>query len=116
MNIIKKLYLEGYNSVEIARIINTSNESKRTTKAAVQKYIQRNLKEFKEKHDRALVMRREALKAINYESKKYMTDKTFVLKNRSAYETRENGDIVIKKDIIATWDTPKRLVNENRVK
>lgn len=116
MNIIKKLYLEGYNSVEIARIINTSNENKKTTKAAVQKYIQRNLKEFKEKHDRAIIMRRETLKAVNYESKKYMTDKTFILKNRSVYETKENGDIVIKKDVTATWDTPKRLANENKVK
>ncbi|MGG7142468.1 DNA-binding response regulator [Clostridium nigeriense] len=112
MEFIKKLYLEGYNSVEIARIINTSG--KKTTKAAIQKYIQRNLKEFKEKHDRAVIMRKEALKAVNYESKKYMTDKTFILKNRSIYETKENGDIVIKKDITTTWDTPKRLVNENK--
>lgn len=113
MNIIKKLYLEGYNSAEISRIINTS-ENKKTTKAAVQKYIQRNLKEFKEKHDIAVIERRETLRAINYESKKFMTDKTFILKNRSIYETKENGDIVIKNGVNATWDTPRKLINENR--
>ena len=43
-----------------------------------------------------------------------MSDKTFILKNRSLYETKENGDIVLKKNIdcVIPWDVPRRLANE----
>ena len=43
-----------------------------------------------------------------------MSDKTFILKNRSLYETKKDGDIVLKKDIdcVIPWDVPRRLVNE----
>jgi hypothetical protein len=113
---IKELYIQGYNSNEIVKTINSLNRNKKTTKAAVQKYIQRNFKDLKLQHERATIVRKETLKAIDYESKKYMTDKAFILKNRSIYETKKNGDIVVKKGINITWDTPKRLVNENKVK
>ena len=48
------------------------------------------------------------------QSKQYMSDKTFILKNRSLYETKKDGDIVLKKDIdcAITWDVPRRLTNE----
>ena len=43
-----------------------------------------------------------------------MSDKTFILKNRSLYETKKDGDIVLKKDIdcAITWDVPRRLTNK----
>ena len=43
-----------------------------------------------------------------------MSDKTFILKNRSIYETKEDGDIVLKKNIgcVLPWDVPRRLTNE----
>ena len=39
---------------------------------------------------------------------------SFVLKNRSIYETLDNGDIVLKKEArkIVTDDTPRRLKNK----
>ena len=50
---------------------------------------------------------------VSYKCNK-CSDKTFILKNRSLYETKEDGDIVLKKDIdyAIPWDVPKRLVNE----
>ena len=56
----------------------------------------------------------EVKKITKYESKQYMSDKTFILKNRSLYETKEDGDIALKKDIgyAIPWDVPRRLTNE----
>lgn len=108
-DLVKKLYLEGYNAAEIAKIV-------LKTKGSVQKHIQRHLSNKKHLHERAVITRREALKAINYEANKYMSDKSFILKNRSIYKTKKNGDIVLKNiDEIGCaipWDAPRRLVNE----
>lgn len=105
---VKELYLKGYNATQIADIINAKTE-------AVRKCIQRNtnMKENK-KHNEAVRTRRDWEKAINYESSKYISDRSFILKNRSAYETKVNGDIVMKKEIknIAPGDMPRRLTNE----
>ena len=105
---VKDLYLKGYNATQIANIISAKVET-------VRKCIQRNTNMTEnKKHNEAVITRREALKAIDYESKKYISDRSFILKNRSAYETKANGDIVMKKDIksIAPGDMPRRLTNE----
>lgn len=110
-NQIKILYSEGYNASEIAKKLNGNVET-------IRKCIQRNFSNLKGKHERALVQRREVLKATNYESNKYMGDSTFIKKNRSIYKTNPNGDIVINKEVapVVTWDTPRRLVNENKTR
>lgn len=104
---IKKLYLDGYNANQIAKIIKSKTDT-------VRKCIQRNFKELKIVHEQAVITRKEALRAIDYEGKRYMSDRDFVLKNRSIYKTLENGDIVLKKSAkkIVTIDTPRRLKNE----
>lgn len=106
---IKKLYLQGYNAAEISKIIDSSVDS-------IRKCIQRNYGELKHRHEVAVAQRKEALRAINYESKRYISDREFILKNRSIYKTLPNGDIVIKREMfgIITTDTPTRLVNENK--
>lgn len=115
---IEKLYLKGFNAAEITKILNkdlkNENEFKKET---IQKHIQRNLLKKKMEHNIKILEKKEMIKAVNYEAKKHMTDKTFINKNRSIYKTKENGDIVIDKDVapVITWDTPKRLVNENKV-
>lgn len=105
---LKKMYVEGYNASQIAKAIGS-------TKAAVQKYIQRNFNDIKEEHKRAVVVRREAVKALNHENNRYISDRSFILKNRSAYMTMKNGDIVLNKKVvpIVSYDTPKLLKNEN---
>lgn len=107
---VKELYLHGYNAVEIAHRLKAKTE-------AVRKCIQRNFNTFdKEKHEEALRIRREVIRAANKESTKYISDRSFILKNRSIYKTLSNGDIVLNKEVSGpvTWDTPRRLVNINK--
>lgn len=108
---VRKLYLDGLTAPEIARKLNSNKDT-------VKKCIQRNFIDLKGKHERALIQRREVLRAVNYESNKYMGDSTFIKKNRSIYKTNPNGDIVINKEVapVVTWDTPRRLVNENKTR
>lgn len=107
-NKVKKMYLEGYQASQIARAVGS-------TKAAIQKYIQRNFNCLKDKHDGAVIVRKEAVKALNYESNRYISDRSFILKNRSIYRTKENGDIILNRAVapVVTYDTPRALRNEN---
>jgi uncharacterized protein YjcR len=104
---VRVLYLKGYNAVEIARKLQASTE-------AVRKCIQRNFWACRNEHEIAANERKEEAKAINYESKQYMSDRSFIMKNRSIYKTLPNGDIVLNKEVAGTvtWDTPKRLINQ----
>lgn len=105
---VKELYLDGLKAPEIARILAVEKDT-------VKKCIQRNFNHLRYKHDIAAFQRHEIIKATNYEANKYMGDSTFIKKNRTIYKTKSNGDIVINKEIapIVTWDTPKRLANDN---
>ncbi|MDB2122228.1 MAG: hypothetical protein E7K85_17570 [Clostridium sp.] len=49
---VKELYLQGYNSTEIAKLLKAKRE-------AVKKCIQRNFGHLKSKHEIALTQRRE---------------------------------------------------------
>ena len=110
-DLVGQLYLNGLNAREIAEQLNVN-------KSAVNKCIQRNFKEFKSIHlknrKHLKFYENEVRKITKYESKQYMSDKTFILKNRSIYETKEDGDIVLKKNIgcVLPWDVPRRLTNE----
>jgi uncharacterized protein YjcR len=107
---VKNLYLDGYTDSQIARILSSKKDT-------IKKCIQRNFSHLKKNHEVAKVQKKEVLKTTNYEANKYMGDSTFIKKNRSAYKTNPNGDIVINKEVapVITWDTPKRLINENKV-
>lgn len=101
---VKMFYLTGYTSTEIAKKLNSNRE-------AVKKCIQRNFKHLKLKHEESRISRREIRIATNRESKKYMSDRTFIMKNRNIYKTLPNGDVVLDKEKAGnvTWDTPRRL-------
>ena len=92
---VKELYLQGYNSTEIAKLLKAKRET-------VKKCIQRNFGHLKSKHE------------IDKESTKYISDRSFILKNRSIYKTKPNGDIVLDREKagIVPWDVPRILVNE----
>ncbi|MEY8001787.1 DNA-binding response regulator [Clostridium sp. Mt-5] len=108
---VENLYIEGLTVPEIARKLNYKSDT-------VKKCIQRNFGWPKGSHRIALTQRREIVKAVNYQANRYMGDSTFVKKNRSIYKTKPNGDTVINKEVapVVTWDTPRRLDNENKVK
>ena len=109
--LVKQLYCNGLNAREISEQLNVN-------KSAVNKCIQRNFKEFKSIHlknrKHLKFYENEVRKITKHESKQYMSDKTFILKNRSLYETKKDGDIVLKKNIDCAipWDVPRRLINE----
>ncbi len=108
---VKRLYLEGYNAGQIAKKLEYNIET-------VRKCIQRNYSSSKhrDKHRIRIIEKKEVLKAVNYEANRYMSNKTFILKNRSIYKTKANGDIVINRKVapIVSWDTPRILNNENK--
>lgn len=109
--LVKQLYANGLNAREIA-------EELKVNKSAVNKCIQRNFKDLKpihlENRKHLKFYENEVRKITKYESKQYMSDKSFILKNRSLYETKKGGDIVLKKNIdyAIPWDVPRRLINE----
>lgn len=117
---VRELYRKGYNATEIAQIITKENEKdgihKKTTREAIKKCIQRNFKDLKREHKENAKARKEVERALNYESKKYISDKELITKNMSAYETRSNGDIVLRKEeeYIFPSDMPKRFVNQDK--
>ena len=107
---VKKLYLkEGLKAPEIAKKLNYSLE-------AVKKCIQRNFNkyEYKYEHKVSVIKWKEAFRAVNSEANRYITPRAFIKKNRTAYKTKENGDIVINKEIapVVPWDMPRCLKNE----
>lgn len=114
---IEELYLKGLNASQITNILNSDLEDKKIKRETIQKHIQRNLLDKKMQHNIKVLEKKEAIKATNYEATRCMSDKAFINKNKSIYITKKNGDIIIDKDVAPsiTWDTPKRLVNENKL-
>lgn len=106
---VKNLYLKGYNAVQIANILGYSIESTR-------KCIQRNFKELKQKNQISKIYDKEVKRISNHEAKAFMSDRDFIKRNRSIYRTKDNGDIVLRKDVagVIPWDVPRRLTNENK--
>lgn len=104
---LKKLYLSGYTVKEISEILNSKENT-------IKIFIKRNFKDLREKHFYANKSRREALKALNYEAKKDISDKAFVERNKSIYKMKQSGNIVIDRTVapVTTYDTPTRLSRE----
>ena len=106
---VKELYLQGENYYSIAVILKAKPET-------VRKCIYRNLREFRTSHEAELIRRKEVDRITRYESKQYISDKSFIMKNRSIYRTNSEGDIILNKKVapIVSFDTPRRLTNENK--
>ncbi|MDV5116166.1 helix-turn-helix domain-containing protein [Clostridium perfringens] len=116
---IMDLYNDGYTYKDIGRIM-FMNEN--TIKGIVKNWINSlpapNRERIWKIHRQASFSRRDTRKAIEYEAKKEIGDKAFILKNRSIYNTKRNGDIVLKDEseigCSVSFDTPRRLINENK--
>ena len=108
---VKELYLQGYNSVNIANILNCKSD-------AVRQCIHRNLKDLKNFHLANKIRDKEIDRITKREAKQYMNNVTFIKKNRSIYKTNSDGDIVIDSNVnpVLSFDVPKRFKNENSVK
>lgn len=104
---VKELYLkDGLKVSEIAKKLGYNSE-------AVKKCIQRNFKKYEYTHRVAVIKRKEALRTVNSEANRYITPRAFIKKNRTAYKTKNNGDIVINREItpVVPWDMPRCLKN-----
>ncbi|WP_283688763.1 DNA-binding response regulator [Clostridium perfringens] len=118
---IMDYYNAGYTYKEIARFMFMSVN---TIKTIVNNWINSlpsYSQEFiRKKHKIEKCAKKETVKAVDYEVKKEIGDKAFILKNRSAYNTKNNGDIILKSEnelgCKTTYDTPKRFVNEGKEK
>ncbi|MFQ8921945.1 MAG: DNA-binding response regulator [Clostridium paraputrificum] len=103
---IKRLYLNGYNYPEIAKIFSWKPKS-------VQKCIQRNFKELKSVHEDKRQTRKSIEKVLRQEVNSFMSGKNCVKANLSQYKNNRNGDLVlIKNDICHTEDMPRIFRNE----
>lgn len=103
---IERLYSNGYNYSEIARIFSWKPES-------VRKCIQRNFKELKNIHEVNRERRSFIEKAFRLEVNGFMSGKNCVKANLSQYKNNSKGDLVLtKSDACYTEDTPRILRNE----
>lgn len=105
---VKEYYLKGLNSNQIARIL-------KCTSPAVRKCIERNYRKFKKSHLAAKMANKEVDKVTRKEAKQFMSDITFIKKNRSVYKTDYEGNIILDESIapIITFDTPRSMKNDN---
>ncbi|MDM0612854.1 LuxR C-terminal-related transcriptional regulator [Clostridium perfringens] len=117
--LIMDYYTKGLTCKEIAKKLGLKENTVRTRVNRVMSKMsnkaQLNLREI---HNLNRFERKECDKALNYEINKEMGKKSFILKNRSAYNSRVNGNIVLKSEeelgCNVTWDTPKNLINDDR--
>lgn len=116
---IMDYYTKGLTCKEIAKKLGLKENTVRTRVNRVMSKMsskaQLNLRGI---HNLNRLERKEWDKAVNYEINKEMGKKSFILKNRSAYNSRLNGNIVLKSEkelgCNVTWDTPKNLINDAR--
>ena len=103
---IERLYLKGYNYIEIAKVFNWKPES-------VRKCIQRNFKELKSQHELERDRRKAIDRALKREVNGFMTSRNFVKMNPSIYTQNSKGELVLKKSAVCyTEDTPRISINE----
>ena len=101
---IEKLYLAGVDAKEISRRIGKSVD-------AIRKYIQRNLKNLKEKHEAEKERTREVLRKTKWECSQEISNSNFAKFNRSIYKQARNGDLILDRKVapVVTFDTPTRI-------
>ena len=101
---IEKLYLAGVDAKEISRRIGKSVD-------AIRKYIQRNLKDLKEKHEAEKERTRAVLRKTKWECSQEISNSNFAKFNRSIYKQARNGDLILDRKVapVVTFDTPTRI-------
>lgn len=107
----EELFNQGYRAFEIAMMLNCKADT-------VRQFIHRHMRECRKAHLAEKFRRKEIDRITRREAKQYMSDKSFIEKNRSIYETDIDGNIVLKQEAkeIVSFDTPRRLTNENSIK
>ena len=117
--IIMDYYTKGLTCKEIAQKLGLKENTVRTRVNRVMSRMSNKAQlSLRELHNLNRLERKECNRALKYEINKEMGKKAFILKNRSAYNSRKNGNIILKSEeelgCNITWDTPKNLVNDSK--
>ena len=117
--IIMDYYTKGLTCKEIAQKLGLKENTVRTrVNRVISRMSNKAQLSLRELHNLNRVERKEYNRALKYEINKEMGKKAFILKNRSAYNSRKNGNIILKSEeelgCNITWDTPKNLVNDSK--
>lgn len=104
--LIEYLYIRGFDASSIQKRL-----SKRHNIDTIRRYIQRNLKEYKDIHDSNYKYNKEILRKTKWECSQEIGNVAFGKVNRSIYKVAANGDLVVNKKVapIVTFDTPNRI-------
>lgn len=102
---IEKLYFNGVDAKEISKRIGNKSVD------AIRKYIQRNLKHLKSKHEFEKERTRIILNKTKWECSQEISNISFFKCNRSIYKQAKNGDLIIDNKVapVVTFDTPTRI-------
>lgn len=103
---VHKLYINGYTSEQIAKILIVKS-------ATVRKCISRNFKHLKDQHEKSKIEKRDIEKILTKENNLLISSRNMVRINSTAYTTNSKGDLVRKNsiDLIYTNDMPKEFKN-----
>ena len=97
---IEKLYLNGVDAKEISRRIDKSVD-------AIRKYIQRNLKDLKEKHEFERERTKEIIRKTKWECSQEISNMNFAKFNKNIYVNFNKIDLLQNKK--AVYDSLKIL-------
>lgn len=104
---IKDLYVKGYNSAEISKVLKLDKNN-------VKMHVSRNLSSFRDQHDKARKENEDIKRLVSRMSKNYMNDYSLLKMNRQSYDYDKNYDLVFneKSRGIRPCDLPKKYKKE----
>lgn len=105
---IKKLYLKGYNSKEISKILGKSH-------SLIRKYISKNLlKKYGLEHRKTREINKSIIKAVDTMNNSYIPNSSFINWNRQSYDYNKNGNLVFNEGRgIRPKDVPKTFYQKS---
>ncbi|MCC0732117.1 MULTISPECIES: hypothetical protein [unclassified Clostridioides] len=102
IEVVRRLYLKGYNAKEIADILNKHSNT-------VNLCIYRNCEDLKKTHKENRIIRKDSLELLDRHNKTYINDSSLLKYNRQSYKNDKNGDIKFDdKRGLKPYDIPKR--------
>lgn len=108
---VLNLYIKGLTAKEIALILKVKHD-------AVRQCINRNFKnitiEQQKKRVKCIEQKRELDKVLSKEAKRMMSDRNFIINNRSIYKCNRVGNLALKEEYeincAIPYDVPKKFI------
>lgn len=96
-NRVKELYLKGYNSKEISKILSAGNQIVKSD--TIQRCINRNFSDFKFEHRKARNLNRDIKRSIDTMNNSFISNSSLLKYNRQSYRYNKNGNLVFDERI-----------------